>query len=229
MNFALENNEVHVFEDESDVPADEIWYIGDDYGDMKVTSRFEAKEFRRMGFGLLLKDTFAYPRPDAQEFINAFVQLESSQTRRGLERQLCRSHGEERSELKDRARQSVMIHQRRLRREGLKPDEIAEKLGSMYREVTRSASVFARRMALADEHFTHYGEDNSAAQKLMEGYKGNRRMSMERRFSNCSMISTHSFNSQRRPVPNGTTRRGSLKNCPSSPASPTEEFYAAIA
>lgn len=226
--FALEHNQTREYEEDPLVEADQIWYIGEDYSLMKARSKMEAKECRRKGFGVLLRDTFAFPREDAQKHLNALVQLDASQSRRGLERSLSRQHGEERSEMKDRARQSVLIHQRRLRREGAKQDEMAEKLSAMYQEVTRSAFLFARRMGIADEVVVKEGEDSTVALEIVETAQKNnppprRPGRMERRLSNYSIMSTHSFDKRR------AAERRNSKRCPSSPASPTEEFYAAIA
>lgn len=229
VSLSLEANVVHEYEEDETVPPEDIWYTGDDYADMKARSRNDAREWRRQGFGILLQETFAYPRPDAQRYINAFVLLEEEQSRRGLERSLCRQHGEERSEMKDRARQSVLIHQRRLQRDGVKPEEMAAQLGPMYKEISRCATVFARRLAMADELVTKQGESSKEAQSILDEHQqrlaARRRGSMERRMSNYSMVSTNSFDSKRR----FGGRRLSSKNCPSSPASPNEEFYAAIA
>lgn len=228
VSFADERNETHLFIDDLTVEPEEIWYIGDDYTDMKMRSRYEAKEWRKMGFGILLQECFALPRDDAQHYINAFVLLEGSNSRRGLERSLSRRHGEERSELKDRARQSVLIHQRRLQREGMKYDDMAEKLAAMYREVCRAASIFARRLGMADELVVKCGEDSSLAERIVDAHheevRSNRRPPLERRLSNFSVVSTNSFDSKRR-----FGDRKAPKRCPSSPSSPSEEFYAAIA
>jgi len=234
VSFDFEQNKTLVYEVEEFEPED-IWYIGDDYVNMKAQSRMDAKDFRRRGFGTLLRDSFSSPHPHVQEYINAYAQYEQSQSRRGLERNLCRQHGEERSEMKDRARQSVLIHQRRLRREGLKADDVAIKLGSMYREVTRCAATFARRLAMADQLVATEGQDSLPAERLldMEGVdfrnQGSGRPKMERRMSNCSVTSTNSYDSTRNAMNLRHLPPRKPKRCPGSPATPSEEFYAAIA
>jgi len=234
VTFVPSLNKTLEYEEDCSVHAEDIWYIADDYADMKARSRCEAKEWRRQGLGVLLKETFAYPHPAAQDFIKAFVLLEEHQSRRGLERSLSRHHGEERSEMKDRARQSVIIHQKRLKREGCKHDELSEKLAAMYKEVTRCATVFARRLGIADALVVQEGEDSSHAERILNDYQQEKAVHRRagRRFSNASMasnFSVNSFDSARRfgdlakvpPVP--------PKRCPSSPATASEEFYAAIA
>jgi len=234
VKFALDRNKTLEYDHDESILPSEIWYIGEDYYEMKYKSRQDAKEFRRRGFGILLKDVFTYPKPNVQEHINAFVLFEESQSRRGLERNLARHHGEERSEMKDRARQSVLIHQRRLRRDGVKPDEVVEKLSSMYKEVCRSASVFARRLGIADELVARVGQDSSHAERILEehdisvqGGPGGRARA-ERRLSNVSIVSTNSYDSTR-AYGNRTRKPVPPKRCPSSPMTPSEEFYAAIA
>jgi len=231
VSIVLEQNKTLEYEQDDTIDQEEIWYIGEDYMEMKQRGKYEAKEWRRQGYGVLLRETFSFPHPDAQKHINAFVLLDEERSRRGLERSLSRQHGEERSEMKDRARQSVLIHQRRLRREGLKYSEMAEKLSSMYQEVTRSASLFARRIAMADEIVVREGEDPSLADQILTASQAAMpRRSMERRGSMGSVmsnVSTHSFDSTRRF--GGPSRGGGRRprRCPSSPASPTEELYAA--
>lgn len=215
-------SETLCFNEDLTVPLEEIWYNGDDYAEMKARSRSDAKLWRRQGFDVLLRDTFQFPLPEAQEYINAFVMLEECQSRRGLERFLSRQHGEERSAMKDRARYTVLVHQRQLRKSGAKADEMSEKLSDVYKEISRSALVFARRLAIADELVVLKGENNRFAEKILEAHHvaKNGQRKMERRLSNFSIRSGSSFDSKRRWNP---------RQCPSSPASHSEELYAAIA
>jgi hypothetical protein len=221
-------NTTRTFDLDPLVKSEEIWYQSHDYDEMKLRSRHEAREWRRQGFGCLLQDTFELPTADVQTRLTAFVRLEEEKSRRGLERFLCRQHGEERSAMKDRARQSVLIHQRRLQREGAPGDEITENVACMYREVSRSASVFARRLGMADELVVKQGEDSALAQEIVDLHQKlkSARPRMERRLSNYSAHSTGTSVDSKRLFP---SQRKPLKHCPSSPSSPTDEFYAAIA
>jgi hypothetical protein len=219
-----ENNELFQLVDEYEVVPDEIWFSSEDYVLIKSRTRAESKEWRKLGHSVLLSDTFETPRQDAQEYITAFCQLEGELSRRGLERHLSRQHGEERSELKDRARQSVLIHQRRLNRQGLCLADVIDQLAYIYRDMTRPAKTFARRLGKADELVACVGEDNTAARIILEAHQRHERsQKMERRLSNFSVFSANSFDSKRKwAVPR-------KPRCPGSPATPMEEYYAAIA
>ncbi|EEC45917.1 predicted protein [Phaeodactylum tricornutum CCAP 1055/1] len=227
-------NEIREFTQEHQIVSDEIWFASEEYAEIKARSRLEVKEWRRQGFGVLLKESFELPRKDTQSYIIAFCQLEGSLSRRGLERQLSRQHGEERSDLKDRSRRAVITHQMRLLRQGLPLDEIAEQLGLLYREITRPAKIFARRMAKGDEIVAKEGESNEPAEKILEEReRRNRHQMMERRLSNFSSMSgmsgtsLDSIASRRRW--NSVPGKARKPPCPGSPASPVEEYYAGIA
>lgn len=218
---------LHLLED-VELLENEIWYFADEYATMKARGRSEAKEWRRSGYSQLLKETFETPRSDAQDFINAFCMLEDEFHRRGLERQLSRQHGEERSDLKERAKQSVLSNQERLKGQGLRAEELVDHLAHIYKDVTRAAKVFARRLGKADELVVQRGANNTPAHQIIDQLERQQRHSKaERRLSNFSMASMRSGNSDisRRLIPTP----GRKANCPSSPASAMEEYYAAIA
>lgn len=222
------------FSTDYEINFSEVWFSAEEYDQIKARSRSESKEWRRKGYGVLLKESFEYPRSDTQKCLNAFCQLEGELTRRGLERQLSRQHGEERSDLKERSRDSVLIHQMRLKRQGCKTEEIVEQLGLVYREVTRPAKIFARKMAKGDELVAKEGENTGIAMDLLEEREQRQRhQKMERRLSNYSSMSgistssVDSMASKRRWRLMGTRRKSGKGSCPSSPASPMEQFYAA--
>jgi hypothetical protein len=224
--FSEAHNTVHMIEEEFDLVVEECWYVGGDYMHMKSSSRIEAKEWRRQGYGIILKETFERPRPDAQDFINAFVLQEGAQSRRGLERHLSRQHGEERSALKDQSRQCVLIHQHRLKKKGVKQYDMMEHIGKAYKDTCRTARVFARRMAKADELVANEGTDSSHAERIVQDFHEKAtHCKMERRLSNFSIQSGNSFDSNRA----WGVRTSRASKCPPSPAGPAEEYYAAIA
>jgi hypothetical protein len=272
----IEGHETLLIEQLCELPVDDLWYTGDDYFSIKQQSRIDSKEWRKKGFDVLLRDTFQDPRPDAQEYINAFCQLEDeSLSRRGLERHLSRKHGEERSDNKDRARYTVLSQQRKLRKQGMKQQDMAEQLAMLYQDVTRTAKIFARRVAKGDEVAVKKGGDDMAAKHILDEHDCSQsRHRMERRLSNFSVKSANSYNSNfsnpiikqhkssaaststrswlssagrssatsstRRPSYNSksSSSSGNVVNstpttprskCPSSPATPMEEYYAAIA
>jgi len=223
-----EENETHQYDDE-DYDHEDIWFSGEDYVKIKATSKAECKEWRRRGYGLLLKKTFETPIQDAQEYINAFCQMEGQLTRRGLERSLSRQHGEERSYLKEKARQSVLIYQQRLKHQGLKGDELSDHISTMYQDAARPAKIFARRLGKGDEYVAVHGEDNTSAQSILDQLEQQKvHQKRERRLSNFSSMSANSFDSRRRWGSGGAASALKAK-CPASPVAPMEEYYAAIA
>ena len=194
---------------------DVLWMDPDEFFDLKKASRLFAKQWRLNGFTVLLKDTYEHPRSDAQRILNAFVQLEGNDCGRGMERRGSKQHGEERTYLKKRAIQAVLLHQRRLLVRGADIDELWEELGDVSNDYTRTAKIFARRIAKADENAVHFPDPDSGYLVLEE-------------------LRSQNQNGRRPMVP--PMRRGSgashksidaKTKCPSSPSSPVEELYAA--
>ena len=254
------NDEGHselLIEQIEELDVDALWFTPDDYFEIKAQSRLDAKDWRRKGYGVLLKETFENPSDQAQDYLNAFCQLEGPLTRRGLERHLSRRHGEERSDLKDRARYCVLSHQRRLQRDGMPLHEMEDSLSKIYQDMCRTAKVFARRLAKADEYVLQQGETNEAANAIVEDSEPLDLVSgrkMERRLSNFSVKSGSSYDSFRLPPnsnmvprsignhtysPNTNNNNNANNNMPPIARKPTtpkvpsaskpEEFYAAIA
>lgn len=220
-----------------ELPVRDIWFAPDDYFDMKAKTRYDAKEWRKKGFGLLLKETFENPAETTQEFLNAFCLLEADMSRRGTERHLSRKHGEERSDLKDRARYCVLSNQRRMKRQGMKIPELTDHLALIYHDATRPAKIFARRLGKADEVAARKDCDNTAAFEILESMGVSPRTGrMERRMSNLSIRSGSTYDSLRSwgPTSHEPTNRLipksiSKSRCPASPATAMEECYAAMA
>jgi hypothetical protein len=150
VSFDLERNTTRLFE-EKEVQPQEIWFLGDDHTDMKNRCKVEAREWRKLGYSVLLNDSFEQPRNDVQDYLNAFAQLPERLNRRGIERQCSRKHGDERSELKERARQSVLRSQEEYKTQSISQEELAEKLSQSYISACRCARIFARRVGKADE------------------------------------------------------------------------------
>ena len=90
--------------------------------------------------------------------------------------------------------------------------------------------MFARRIGIADELVVKEGEDSSHADRILDEYQKEKSAHKRagRRFSNASMASIMSVNSYDSARRFGE-RRVPPKRCPSSPATPSDEFYAAIA
>lgn len=214
--FDLEKNTTRLFEYEyKDLNDEEIWFTTDDHMNMKARSRSDAREWRRQGYSILLNETFRTPRTDAQDLLNAFVQLPDKLNRRGLERQCSQRHGEERSDSKDRARKSLLVAQEKLKRKGLNHSEITEKLAFTYIGECRAARVFARRLGKADEleiqrlrelEISGGNPDDSELVDRIMSQNGllaqpdNLRKQLVRRMSNLSVQSGNSYDSQRQWV-----------------------------
>lgn len=228
VRFEEAQNRVREFEVPEDIPYEDLWFTGDEYQDIKSESRTEAREWRKKGFSSLLKETFEMPSPDTQKYIQVFCALEGHLNQRGLERHCSRKHGGERSDCKDRARQSVFETQFRLRAEGLKADEVADSISASYINGCREAKIFALRIAKADQAVA-LEKTVLVDTALMDSILGGcRNPKMPRRMSNMSnAVSVDSFDS-RRPSP-GPRRTPPKPRCPGSPASPAQELYAAIA
>jgi len=193
---------------------DILWMDPEEFFDLKKASRMFAKTWRLNGFTVLLKDTYEHPRTDTQRVLNAFVQLEGNDCGRGMERRGSKQHGEERTYLKKRAIQAVLLHQRRLLVRGADIDEIWEELCDVSQDYTRTAKIFARRIAKADEAAVHFADPESGYAVLEE-------------------LRAENQNGRRPMMP--PLRRGSgASNCaataaalPSSSSSAIEEFRAA--
>lgn len=232
IRFDMASNKEKVFEQEyEDGEEDQIWFTGDDYIRFKSASREESRAWRRYGYGILLQDSFESPVPNIQDHLNAFCRLEGDMSRRGLERNLSRQHAEERSDRKDRARRVVMVTQERLGRRGIKGIELSDRIAQVYQHQNTCAHMFAQRIALADEAVVKLGEDSKEAERLLEESGGNKYSKMERRLSSVSQVSTGSVDSRRRWVSQKIAmgQKAPTARRLGSPATPAEEYYAAIA
>jgi hypothetical protein len=154
--------------------SDDFWYTNIEQDEMKEQSKIDAREWRRQGYHVLLNDTFECPRYDVQDYLNAFVQLPDRLNRRGLERQCSRKQGEERSELKENARNVVFRTQQEFDKLHQLPkvdllidagavanrtynrmDVYEQSLSLCYSDASRCAKVYARRLGKADEIEVH--------------------------------------------------------------------------
>jgi hypothetical protein len=235
VQFCLDSNQVETFQVPKDVLYEDLWFTAEEYEAIKTQSRTEARAWRKMGYSMLLKETFDMPRHDVEDFINAFCSMEGHLNQRGLERHCSRKHGEERTDCKDRARQSVFDAQTRLSKEGLKADELADSISASYINACREAKIFARRIGKADELVALEKVSDNKKSTATETILGAcRNPKMQRRMSNYSTQSMVSVDSTRKP--NRVSSRRTTANatspksrCPRSPASAPEELYAALA
>ena len=229
VRFSENGNEIFLLNDDYEgVEISEIWFGGDEFIRIKAKSREESRQWRRLGYSVLLKECFHSSDPNVQHQLNAFCQLEDDLCRRGLERHLSKQHAEERSDCKDISRQAVLSTQKRMKNCAAESAETMRMVSEAYEQQTRSSKAFAQRMGLADEHTVKKGCDSKAADAYLEeedGGGGHRRM--QRRLSNYSVVSTNSMDSRRRWFASG--ERQKRRPTPASPASVSDDFYAAIA
>jgi len=208
---------------------DILWMDPDEFFDMKKASRLFAKQWRLNGFTVLLKDTYEHPRSDAQRILNAFVQLEGSDCGRGMERRGSKQHGEERTYLKKRAIQAVLLHQRRLLVRGTEMDELWEEICDVSNDYTRTAKIFARRIAKADENAVHFPDADSGYKVLeelrSEGQNGRRPMVPPTRRGSGASSRTSSVVGVSNS--NCSTEAKQRQRSPSSPSGPVEELFQA--
>jgi hypothetical protein len=249
VTFAPNEAQVRTFQIPQNIPYEDLWFTPEDFDDIKSKSRSDAREWRKLGYGSLLKDTFEDPRPDAEHYIAVFCALDGTLNRRGLERHCSRKHGEERSDCKDRARHCVLSTQHQLRQEQntrgakLSESEISLSIAKAYNSVSREPKIFARRIAIADEFVAL---EKVAEQSVLDQHLAilsSCRPKMQRRLSNYSAASTVSMASigSSRIIPHSmgmgyglsldsTPRRPpSNKKSPGSSTTLTEELYAAMA
>ena len=239
-----DNLTVHVRTfDQGDASTEDLWFSEQEYIEIKSKSRNDAREWRRQGFSVLLKDVFAHTATEAQDYITTFVQLDGHLHRRGLERYCCRQHGEGRSAAKERARDAVFITQYRAQQEALKDGAaMAELIAAAYANECREAKIFARRLGKADELVALEVPTDKC---MMESMLGACRRSVPRRMSNMSVQSnnsvdsrhvTYAANARHNKAPGSPAKLKSSASigaaaelCPKSPDSTIEELYAAIA
>lgn len=255
VQFCIEDKQVRTFDVPEDISKGDLWYTTVEQESIKKQSRADVREWRKLGYSTLLKNTFENAAEDAENFIYIFCSLEGHLYQRGLERQCCRIHGEERSDNKDRARYSVLETQSRLSKEKLAGDELACRISASYINASRDAKVFAYRIGKADEAVALGTEEVASVVDALHNPKLQRRLSNQ---SNCSVSSQPSTGSTKKfsrrmsnesqqslqpsVASNRTLSRrlsAGLKSafkgtpskakCPSSPIIVSEELYAAIA
>lgn len=164
IRFSEKSNETILIK--CDVQRDQ-WYSQEDYKRWKKCFRYQARGFRREGYGVLLENSFEDLNPDVQQYITAFAQLDDARYLRGLEQYASKQHHQDRVVLRDRAIQTVLRLQRNMKRRGLlSADEITEKLSLLLERYSQPARRFAERIGVADEIVAKWGEDPQKADQL---------------------------------------------------------------
>ena len=152
--------------------VEKLWYQDWERKEHKRAIQREAREWRKTGLGILLRDTFVNPNPkQTQSCLNAFTRLADNDYCRGIERYLSQQHDAQRHERKTHFIQDVVEQARYLQslkdRNYLTDEEAREKLAEFSALQSKCAEVFARRIAKADETVVKQGEDPSGAAKLV--------------------------------------------------------------
>lgn len=236
VRIALEKNEVRTFEmfDEDDVPGSDLWFTVDEITDIKDLNRRESREWRMKGYSSLLESTFTVTSTQ-QETINAFVQLEGHLLcRRGLERHCSRKLSDDRTKYKEKARDAVFMNQYRFQKEGMKANELAERLSCAYIDDCRTAKIFARRFGKADElavYQTATSARHESQEAAVDTVVPQTKSMGDQRTSNPHKSSAGKwFSAPRRKItPLGRRRLKSSSKRTRSPVTAAEEFYAAVA
>jgi hypothetical protein len=115
VRFDLCRNTERTFVVPHDIPLHALWFTTDEFNEIKRTSRSDCRGWRKV-YSHVLNDTFEHPvRADVQDYLNAYCLMQGDLYMRGMERQINRCHGEQRSESKDQARYVVFDTQRRLK------------------------------------------------------------------------------------------------------------------
>lgn len=185
---------------------EKLWYPPDYHRECKMIIKREAKEWRKSGLGILLRDCFVDPNPtQSQLCLNAFTQLSDNDYFRGLERYLSQEHDIQRIQRKRDYILDVVEQARYLGSlRGLTEDERRDKLAEFSTLQSKCAEVFAQRLGKADEQVVKKGEDPEAAAELVsklfrKNRKGGRRNSIETsRPITSSVMPTHETPPSRR-------------------------------
>jgi hypothetical protein len=148
--------------------VEKLWYQPWEHQENKRTMKEEAREWRKTGLGILLRDVFASPNESrTQRCLNAFAQLADGEYARGIERHLSQQHDRQRVQGRRNFIQDVLEQARYLESHPfLSEDEKSNKLAEFSALQSKCSEVFARRLGKADEAAALQGEDPKAAVRL---------------------------------------------------------------
>ncbi|CAB9503577.1 expressed unknown protein [Seminavis robusta] len=185
--------------------VEKLWYQPWEHKENKRAIKRDARQWRKSGLGILLRDTFGNPNPQhTQTCLDAFVQLADADYVRGIERHLSQQHDEMRVERKRFFVQDVVEQARYLQAHpNLTEDEKLTKLAEFSTLQSKCAEVFAHRIGKADERVVRKGEDPKAASKLVSKLFRNefrRSRSLEAQ-SSANVMPTHESRHKRNLTP----------------------------
>ena len=130
-------------------PDDILWSTEAEFLKGKTNIKRDGRKLRQECFDKFLEGTFRNPtRTDVQTRLNDYAKLSDG---RGIERNVCKSHWEERKRNRKTANQAVIEAQRRAKEYGLNTEQTWEALREICIQYSGDSRAFARRMGEADE------------------------------------------------------------------------------
>lgn len=178
VQFAAEDHLVCVNEYENPIELgnfgmiETLWFQPWEMQACKDELKARARQWRSMGYGILLRDTFddiAQTNPLlSQKRLTAFCQMSDEEYNRGIERYLSKQLDSIRSTTKRQVIRSVVEHSEYLKTlSGTGPQERENILALFARHQSRNAEQFARRIAKADEMVAIHGENQESSEKML--------------------------------------------------------------
>jgi hypothetical protein len=175
--------------------SDILWETEEEFNRGRAASRKDGKQAREDGWGELLEDSFAFPCEDVQKRLNEYVKMSDA---RGVERFTCKSHYQERKELRARSIKAVLIAQSQAQQKGLNDDAKAEQLREVALLYCVEAKVYARRLGKADEV--------AVRPKKKTARTSSKKSLISTQGSSKSLISTQGTSTSRLPTPPQSVR-----------------------
>jgi hypothetical protein len=115
------------------------------------------KQWQAKGYDVLFKDVYTN---GSREQLDIYVQLPGADYMRGAETWLCVSLHNERSVSRKRAVETTIQKEIQLKADSKRsPEDVAQELAGFYKELSRPAQDFAKRMGMADELGDKLGEN----------------------------------------------------------------------
>lgn len=146
-----EQNECFEFTNDICCKGD-LWFSRESCHINKARCIRSSRLWKRMGYDVLLNDSYQNPCSDTQSKLNAFAQLEPEKDciPRGIERFISAQHADERRNAKIYCIEAVVDLCTYLRRQNKTLEEMEEDLKQLSLEQSQMSRVFARRIANAD-------------------------------------------------------------------------------
>ena len=163
------------FADDSDVVVFQVqdslsplWLAPGELLDLRNQVKDDADYLKAKGYGILLKNAFDENDRMAQKHLDAFSQLPGRECPRGTENYLFHQHRDHVDRIHSKVVKGVLSRQRLLKQKNTNVELVPDKLRSISRKHSRSSRLFARRLALADQHALRDGDDIWKAQRIIK-------------------------------------------------------------